>query len=205
MQNLKPSCKERFAPAVAAVQRLAEEKRERIVIAIDGRCASGKTTLGYYLQELFDANLFHMDDFFLQMHQRTEKRLAEIGGNVDYERFQTEVLMPLFAGEDILYRRFDCKRMTIAKGEWRKNRRITIIEGSYCGNPYFGDIYDLKIFTDIDEESQLANIRKRNGEEKLPVFKERWIPKEEAYFDKFLIKENSDIVIKWRNPFDGEK
>jgi len=198
MQNLKPSCKERFAPAVAAVQRLAEVKRERIVIAIDGRCASGKTTLGYYLQELFDANLFHMDDFFLQMHQRTEKRLAEIGGNVDYERFQTEVLMPLFAGEDILYRRFDCKRMTIAKGEWRKNRRITIIEGSYCGNPYFGDIYDLKIFTDIDEASQIENIRNRNGEEKLSVFKERWIPKEEAYFDKFLTKENSDIVIKWR-------
>lgn len=205
MQKLKPSCKERFAPAVFALQRLADKKeKERIIVAVDGRCASGKTTLGYYLQELFDANLFHMDDFFLQVHQRTEKRLAEIGGNVDYERFQTEVLMPLFAGEDILYRRFNCKSMTLTEGEWIKNRRIHIVEGSYCGNPYFGDIYDLKIFTDIDAESQLENIRKRNGEEKLLVFKERWIPMEEAYFEKFMIKEKSDIVVEWRNPFNGE-
>lgn len=206
MQNLRPSCRERFAPAALAVQQLADNKeKERIVIAIDGRCASGKTTLGYYLQELFDANLFHMDDFFLQTHQRTKKRLAEIGGNVDYERFQTEVLAPLFAGEDILYRRFDCKNMTLAAGEWIKNRRMNIVEGSYCGNPYFGNCYDLKIFTDIDIESQLENIRKRNGEEKLLVFKERWIPKEEAYFEKFLIKEKSEIVIEWKNPFkNGE-
>ena len=206
MQNLKASCKERFAPAVFAVQRLADEsEKEQIIIAVDGRCASGKSTLGQYLQDLFDANLFHMDDFFLQRHQRTEERLAEVGGNVDYERFQTEVLVPLLAGKDILYRRFDCKSMTITDGKWIKNRRITIIEGSYCGNAYFGDIYDLKIFTDIDSKSQLANIRNRNGEEKLQVFKERWIPKEEAYFEKFMIKEKSDIVIEWRKPFDGER
>lgn len=199
MQNLKPSCRERFAPAAEAVRRLAEKKeKEKIVIAVDGRCASGKTTLGYYLQEMFDANLFHMDDFFLQAHQRTEKRLAEIGGNVDYERFQSEVLTPLLAGEDILYRRFDCKSMTLAMEERIEKRRINIIEGSYCRNPYFGDIYDLKLFTDIDIESQLRNIRKRNGEEKLLVFKERWIPKEEAYFAAFQIQEQSDIVIKWR-------
>ena len=199
MQNLKPSCKERFAPAVFALQQLVNKKeKERIIVAIDGRCASGKSTLGYYLQELFDANLFHMDDFFLQLHQRTEKRLAEVGGNVDYERFQAEVVTPLFEDKDILYRRFDCKSLTLEEGEWIKNRRIHIIEGSYCCNPYFGDIYDLKIFTDIDAESQLENIRKRNGEEKLLVFKERWIPKEEAYFEKFKIKEKSDIVIEWK-------
>ena len=199
MQNLKPSCRERFAPAVEAVQKLIETKEKgSIFIAIDGRCASGKTTLGYYLQGLFDANLFHMDDFFLQSHQRTEKRLEEIGGNVDYERFYSEVITPVLAGQDVFYRRFDCKNMTIAKGEWIRNRRVNIFEGSYCGNPYFQNIYDLKIFTDIDTESQLENVRKRNGEEKLSVFKERWIPKEEAYFAAFQIQEQSDIIIKWR-------
>ena len=63
---------------------------------------------------------------------------------------------------------------------------------------YFGDIYDLKVFTDIGETEQLENIRTRNGEEKLVIFKERWIPKEEAYFKKFGIKEQSDIIVEWR-------
>ena len=76
-------------------------------------------------------------------------------------------------------------------------KRINIIEGSYSQHPYFGEPYDLLIFTEIDHESQLNNIRKRNGEEKLKNFVERWIPKEEAYFAKFGIKEKCDVVIEW--------
>ena len=45
-----------------------------------------------------------MDDFYLQPHQRTTKRLREPGGNVDYERFETEVLQPLLTGEAFSYR-----------------------------------------------------------------------------------------------------
>ena len=39
----------------------------------------------------FDCNLFHMDDFFLRMEQRTPDRMKETGGNVDYERFYETV------------------------------------------------------------------------------------------------------------------
>lgn len=199
MQDIKSSCKERFSPVVDAIEKLVQDTdKKRIIVALDGRCASGKSTLGFYLQELFDANLFHMDDFFLQAHQRTEERLAEVGGNVDYERFMEEVLKPVLSGEPVHYRRFDCKSMTLAESASIPNKRVTIIEGSYCMNPYFGDIYDLKVFTDIEEPEQLENIRARNGEEKLVVFKERWIPKEEAYFKKFKIREQSDIVVEWR-------
>ena len=93
---LKDECRRRFEPAVAAVGRLMEQEgRKPLLIAIDGKCGSGKTTLGFYLKRQFDANLFHMDDFFLQDSQRTEERLAETGGNVDYERFREEVLKSL--------------------------------------------------------------------------------------------------------------
>lgn len=199
MQNIKSSCKERFAPVVEVLEKLVRDnEKKRIIVALDGKCASGKSTLGFYLQELFDANLFHMDDFFLQAHQRTEARMAEVGGNVDYERFIDEVLEPTLAGERVNYRRFDCKSMTITEGRQIPYKRVTIIEGSYCMNPCFGDIYDLKVFTEIGENEQLENIRERNGEEKLEVFRERWIPKEEAYFKKFHVKEQSDIVVEWR-------
>ncbi|MBQ8038877.1 MAG: hypothetical protein IJ274_03245 [Lachnospiraceae bacterium] len=195
---LKSSCIERFAHVTDRLRKLAASDAERIVIAIDGKCASGKTTLGYYLQQEFDANLFHMDDFFLQKEQRTPKRLAEVGGNVDYERFQTEVLEPLLAGNAVKYRPFHCKTLQIGEGVEILPKRGNIIEGSYSQHTYFGDIYDLKVFMEIEPEKQLENIRERNGEEQLEVFKQRWIPKEEAYFEVFGIKEKSDIVVEWK-------
>ena len=196
--HLKSSCIERFEPAVKAVQKLLEDKTgEQILIAIDGRCASGKSTLGFYLKDKFDANLIHMDDFFLQKHQRTSERLAEVGGNVDYERFKEEVLEPLCAGAKVEYGIFDCGTLQIKERREVESKQITIIEGSYSGHSYFGNPYDLQIFVDIDYESQLENIRERNGEVKLKDFIERWIPKEEAYFKTFSVEEKSDLVIHW--------
>ena len=189
--TLKSSCIERFAPVTERLRQLMNSDAQRIIIAVDGKCASGKSTLGYYLQKEFDANLFHMDDFFLQRQQRTPERFAEVGGNVDYERFSTEVLTPLMAGETVVYRPFCCKTLQIGEGTEVYPKRVNIIEGSYSQHTYFGDIYDLKVFMEIEPEAQLENIRKRNGEEQLVVFKERWIPKEEAYFKQFDIKQKS--------------
>ena len=64
---------------------------DKIIIAIDGGCASGKTTLSKKLAEIYDANVIHMDDFFLPFEMRTEERMKEIGGNFDYCRFKKEV------------------------------------------------------------------------------------------------------------------
>ena len=195
---LKESCIERFAQVRERLEELIAGDDKRILIAIDGKCASGKSTLGFYLKDEFDANLFHMDDFFLQKEQRTPERMKEVGGNVDYERFLAEVLEPLMAGKTVKYRPFSCKTLQIGTGTEVLPKRVNIIEGSYSQHTYFGDIYDMKVFMEIEEEKQLENIRKRNGEEQLKVFKERWIPKEEAYFEAFQIKENSDIVVRWK-------
>ena len=72
--------------------KLHKNTKHPFLIAIDGMCGSGKTTLANYLAKELNASLFHMDDFFLQPHQRTPERLADPGGNVDYERFKAEVL-----------------------------------------------------------------------------------------------------------------
>lgn len=197
--RLEESCIRRFAPVVEAIRTLSEKKgqEEPVLVAIDGRCASGKSTMGAYLQNLFDANLFHMDDFFLQKQQRTEKRFAEVGGNVDYERFFSDVLLPLKEGKTVEYRPFDCSSMELGAGKQIKPKRINLVEGSYSQHPYFGEVYDLTVFSDIDTESQLSNIERRNGSKMLEVFRERWIPKEEAYFKQFAIRAKSDVIVEW--------
>lgn len=195
--ELKECCIRRFQPVLDQVQILLEDlKQPAILIGIDGRCGSGKTTLGYYLQEQLGGNLYHMDDFFLQDYQRTKERLETPGGNVDYERFREEVLNPVRRGQSVVYRRFSCRERKIVSEETVPWKRLNIIEGSYSLHPYFQNPYQLKVFMDIDRQEQIQNIRKRNGEEGLNDFLERWIPMEEMYFHKMRI-ETGCMKIRW--------
>ena len=200
--ELKKHCKERFQPAVDAIERLLVEYDKKdipVLVAIDGRCGSGKTTLGEYLHGKFDCNLFHMDDFFLRMEQRTPERMTEVGGNVDYERFYETVLLPVSAKKSVLYQPFSCREWKLMDKYEIPYKKLNIIEGSYSFHPYFGDHpYQLKIFMNIDSDIQMRNIIKRNGEEKAQDFREKWIPKEEAYFEKFHVQDGT-LEIQWRN------
>ena len=103
----------RALPLFARIDRLTAE-RSCVLVAIEGGSASGKTTLGELLQNVYGCPVFHMDDFFLRPEQRTEARFTQPGGNVDRERFLEEVLIPLRKGRPVDYRRFDCATFTIA-------------------------------------------------------------------------------------------
>lgn len=168
-------------------------KKNRLLIAIDGMSGAGKTTLAEQLAERLDANVFHMDDFFLRPEQRTEERSREIGGNVDYERFHNEILIPLLNEESIYYQKYSCKEQKLMEKIMIPKKSVTIIEGAYSLHPYFQNPYDIRIFLSIDETLQIERIRKRNGEMMLERFQSEWIPKENAYIEVFHIQESCDL------------
>lgn len=165
------------------------------VVAIDGRAASGKTTLAQTLTEITGAGIVCMDDFFLPMEKRTPRRLNTPGGNVDHERFAAEVLPHLRSSKAFSYPRFDCSVMSIsgsrevAASPWR------IVEGSYSHHPELGDYMDIRVFRTVDPETQRLRILERNGEAMLRRFESAWIPMEERYFSHFGIEEKADFVI----------
>lgn len=167
----------------------------QILVAIDGRCTSGKTTLAQKLAQTYDCNLFHMDDFFLQMHQRTKERFAEIGGNVDYERFAQEVLQPLKKGEGFAYRPFSCQSFTLLDPIEVAPKKLNIIEGTYAHHAYFGEAYDLKIFLTVDAQLQKQRIFERPAFLHQRFF-EQWIPMEELYFQGFEVSQKAQLVIE---------
>lgn len=173
--------------------RCLMEQQQTVLVAIDGNCTAGKTTLARLLAEEFDCNLFHMDDFFLQPHQRTPQRLAEAGGNVDYERFHREVLLPLSRGEAVRYQAFDCRTRQLKETLELPRKRLNIIEGTYSCHPYFENRYDLTVFLAVSPETQRQRVLQR-PQWKHKAFFEVWIPMEQAYFDTFKIKERCSIL-----------
>lgn len=179
-----------------SVEKLLKQKGGRAVVAIDGMAASGKSTLAARLAKEFSGSVIHMDDFFLPARLRTPERLALPGGNVHYERFEAEVTGSLGRGEDFEYGVFDCSRMEITESRHIKGGGLVIVEGAYCLRPDLRGIYDMKIFVKISGAQQMERIIKRNGPEKAEMFRERWIPMEEAYFEAFSIEQSADVVIE---------
>ena len=70
-----------------------------------------------------------------------------------------------------------------------------MVEGSYSHHPALGQYADIQVFLEIDPEMQMARIKKRNGEHLAEMFRTRWIPMEEAYFDGFSIREQADLKL----------
>ena len=81
------------------LREISKQNKSSVIIAVDGRCAAGKTYLASRIKEAINCNVIHMDHFFLRPKQRTSERLKEPGGNVDYERFTEEVMKPLKEGK----------------------------------------------------------------------------------------------------------
>ncbi len=167
----------------------------KIIIAIEGGCASGKTTLTKKLKEYYDANVIHMDDFFLPFEMRTPERMKEIGGNIDYERFKKEVADNILKNESFTYGVFDCSIGKVNKTVNVKYKKINIIEGVYSLHPNYEHIYNMKIFLKIDEQKQIERLKIRSPE-KLERFINEWIPKENDYFKKFRIEDKCDLIFK---------
>ncbi len=163
------------------------------VIAIDGRCGSGKTTLAAALAEWYDCNVIHIDDFFLRPEQRTEQRLATPGENVDHERFLKEVLLPLQTGKSFSYCPFDCSTGTLGAPITVEPKALTVVEGSYSLHPSLRPYYRFSIFLDVDAETQMRRIVKRNALS-AETFRTKWIPLEEAYFAACNVRECCDIL-----------
>lgn len=187
---------EAYASLIAKLTALASEKR-RVIVAVDGRCGAGKTTLASQLAQELHCAVFHMDDFFLRPQQRTAERYAAAGGNVDYERFLEEVLSPLRQGASaVTYRPFSCASQCLAPPVTVEVGTLAVVEGSYSCHPALWDSYDLRVFLTVDAGEQLRRITRRGGAEKAAAFAARWIPLEEHYFSTFDIEDRCEVKIQ---------
>lgn len=182
-----------FFHLFSAIDSLLKSK-ETVNVAIDGNSGAGKSTLADLISHIYDCNLFHTDDFFLTPELRTEERLKEPGGNVDYVRFRREILDPIRTKRDFTYSRYNCSTGTFDRPVHVCAKRLNIVEGSYSIHPYLADAYDLKVFLHIDKERQQARILERNGEEMLERFIHEWIPLEDQYFQQMQIPEKCNLV-----------
>lgn len=186
---------EQNAQSIAFAAQHLQGAPAPLLVALDGRCAAGKTTLANRLAEQYGWGVIHLDDFFLQPAQRTSQRLAEPGGNLDRERLISEVLLPLTRHRPGVYRVFDCRTMGFAAvPRPLPAAPVVLLEGSYACHPDLRPLCGLHVFLTVDPGEQLRRLTARNPA-RLQDFRTRWIPMEEQYFRYFHIPETCDLTL----------
>ena len=188
--------KKEFLPLLPLLLEIdkALHLKPNVSVAIDGRCASGKTTLAAFLEKIYSCNVYHMDDFFLRPEQRTPERLRTPGGNTDHKRFLEEILLPAVNGQKPVYRKYDCHTHTLGPEVTVEPHPLLVTEGSYSLHPALSGYYDIKVFLDIEPDLQRQRILLRNKNTAERFFQE-WIPLEERYFESFDIRRHSDLTL----------
>ena len=187
-----------WLPVLDAVRAVVRKKAntERVLITLDGPCASGKTTLAGHLAHVFESAVVHTDDYVIPHAQKTAERLAVPGGNCDVERLAGEVVQPWKQGLPVHYRRYDCRGDRLLPPAELPPGSILILEGSYCNLPGIRKYADIRLFLDAAWETRYARLLQRESAASLEQFEKRWIPLENAYFSAFGLPDDDCIVIR---------
>lgn len=181
-----------YFPVIYEVQkRLAVSKH--ILVAIDGPCGGGKSSLAELLAELFPSRLLHMDDYYLPLERRSPGWEQTPCGNMDLERFRREALLPAASGEAIVCRPYSCQQGKLLDARELPAAPLTVVEGSYSHHPLLAPQYDLTVFLHCQRQEQLARLRRREGAH-CDAYLQRWIPLEEAYYRTYHIPSDCDII-----------
>lgn len=182
-----------FLPVFAALDAALAQK-PRVLLGIDGMCASGKSSLAALLAEVYGCAVIRADDFFLRPHQRSPERLAAPGGNIDYERL-APVVQRLTEGVPFSYQAYNCQSGEMDAWRQAPAGRLTVLEGAYSLGPQVAAPCDVRVFLCARAEVQARRVLARNGEAMARRFAGEWIPMENRYFGAFAVREGCDVVL----------
>ncbi len=163
-------------------------------VALDGRSAAGKSTLAAQLALQIHCLVLHMDDFYLPLADRTDARMAQPGGHMDFRRLLQEVLLPLHEKQYCSYRAFDCKLQILLPPIALSAAPIILLEGAYSCHPLLWEQADLHCFLDITPQQQAERLAMRDGKA-AARFHSVWIPREEQYFTAYDIRQRCERIL----------
>ncbi len=162
-----------------------ERRRRTLLVAIDGRGGSGKSTFARRLERASEEmTVVEFDDFYLPLAERrarTEAGDTEIGGNFDWRRLRDQVLTPLSHDAPASYQRYDWP--SDERAEWHSVPvgGIVLIEGNYSTRQELFAVYDYTIWIDAPHDVRLERGIRRGGADTRARWLTEWMPEEDRY------------------------
>ena len=168
-------------------------------VAIDGMAGAGKTTLAAYLSKKYGAPVVHLDDFRLPTPERAAGWEAIPGGDMDFERFEEEIVAPWMEKRPLVYTTLDPATGEMLDRRALPDGQMFLFEGTYIMHPMIRDFFDLRLFVRVGADEQarrLAAAPARTGARPTAARLET----EQAYFDAYMTEALADGVLDGEAP-----
>ncbi len=154
-------------------------------VGIDGKGASGKTTLAAAVAAALPQSVVvHVDDFARRSVETWER-----------DRFLLQVLEPLRAGRVARYERWDWDADASAGWAEVPVGVPVVVEGVSSTDVRLGVPWDVTLWVEAPYELRLARALARDGEAMREHWVERWMPAEDAYEAAQHPQERVDAVV----------
>jgi uridine kinase len=183
------------------------QKKNPLIIAIDGGSGAGKSTFVQHLAKQLNAVIVPLDDFYAadisnkKWYQFTVKeKLSEV---FHWERLVTTAIKPLLNGNTASWTTFDFSSIQ-DDGTYSQRSdlqtihpsNIIIIDGTYSASPAITDFIDITILIDVPIKERHKRLSSRESLTFLKEWHQRWDSVEDYYFNKVRPKHCFNFVIK---------
>lgn len=153
--------------------------RRLTLVGIGGFGCAGKSTLA---AELPGAQVVSTDAFW-------------DGAGFALSRLESEVIRPLASGRTARFEAWDWAAAAPRGLVTVTAEGVVVIEGVCALHRDFRDAYALRVWLEVDQETRLSRAIARDGEAARATWLERWLPREQRYFDEDQPAACADAVL----------
>jgi len=178
---------------------LSRDSKPFALVGIDGRSGSGKSSLAKELARNLNAFVLELDGYHVPME--TAARLSpggEVGAMIDYRRFARDVIDPIEANEQPVYRWASALR-DYDHGEVRLRPSLLIVDGTFSCRSVLWPAYQFRILVERDRSDAIEGAKSRDSElpsRWLQYIHEVWIDDEDRHMTELEDLE-FDIRVAW--------
>jgi len=165
---------------VDAIGGWRREASARLVVAIDGHGAAGKSALAEAVGTLLVASLIHVDHFFREAGATGVAGESPMAAYYDWPRLRREALGPLRRGERASFRAFDWERdgylpdpVVVEPAE------LILVEGVSSSTAALAELVDRTVLVVTPESERVARLHDRIADE---AWDDAWLTAERRYF-----------------------